>query len=119
MKLVIGAQVKWTSQAGSVSKEKVGEVVAVIPPKKLPSKEDFPSLYRGAGIGSSRSHESYVIRVKTGATASRIYWPRVNGLSVVERDGGEDVSLAAQVKEVLVSELSDSQKLAQIAVLVG
>jgi len=119
MKFSTGDTVTWTSQAGGVSKRKSGVVVAVVPAKTLPSKADFPGLYRGAGIGSSRSHESYVIRVKTGATAFRIYWPRVNGLSVVQRDDGEDVSLAAQVKEVLVSELSDSQKLAQIAVLVG
>ncbi len=79
----IGDTVRWSSQAGGVRKEKVGEVVAVVAAKSLPNREQFLSLYKGAGIGISRDHESYVVRVRTGKTATKDYWPRVNSLSAV------------------------------------
>lgn len=79
----IGDTVRWSSQAGGVRKEKVGDVVAVVAAKSLPNREQFLSLYKGAGIGISRDHESYVVRVRTGKTATKDYWPRVNSLSAV------------------------------------
>ena len=79
----IGDTVRWSSQAGGVRKEKVGEVVAVVAAKLLPNREQFLSLYKGAGIGISRDHESYVVRVRTGKTATKDYWPRANSLSAV------------------------------------
>lgn len=79
----IGDTVRWSSQAGGVRKEKVGEVVAVVAAKTLPNREQFLSLYKGAGIGISRDHESYVVRVRTGKTATKDYWPRSNSLSAV------------------------------------
>lgn len=41
----IGDTVRWSSQAGGVRKEKVGEVVAVVAAKSLPNREQFLSLF--------------------------------------------------------------------------
>lgn len=116
MKFSTGDTVTWTSQAGGVSKSKSGVVVAVVPAKTLPSKADFPGLYRGVGIGSSRDHESYVVRVKTGLSATRDYWPRAAALSLAPSAASD--TLAHQVKAILDSGLSDADKLSEIGKLV-
>lgn len=72
----LGQQVQWTSQSRGSSTTKCGEVVAVVPPGKRPSRSAFPDLYRGAACGLGRNHETYVVRV-----GHRHYWPRVSGLT--------------------------------------
>jgi len=60
-----GQKVTWTSQAGGFGKTKSGVVAQVIPPKGYPDRDRFLHLYKNAGIGSSRDHESYVVVVGT------------------------------------------------------
>jgi len=71
-----GQLVEWTSQSAGYTKVKAGAVAQVVPARSMPSRDRFPALYKGAGVGSYRDHESYVVLVGT-----RAYWPRVNGLS--------------------------------------
>jgi hypothetical protein len=77
-----GAVVEWTSQANGGRKKKVGTVVEVVPAKCLPDQTRFRSLYKGYGVGSPRSHESYVVEVPAkGKGQPKIYWPRVSALT--------------------------------------
>jgi hypothetical protein len=85
---MLGKTVEWTSQSGGYSKTKTGTVVQVVPAKGYPDRERFPDLYKGPGVGLCRKVESYVVAVKTGKAAVRHYWPRPNGLTVVEGGAG-------------------------------
>jgi hypothetical protein len=76
-KFNLGAMVKWTSQAGGCTVDKVGEVQEVVPAGKKPDRARFPTLYKGSGIGLKRDHESYVVRVN----GRGVYWPRVSHLN--------------------------------------
>jgi hypothetical protein len=67
--------VTWTSQANGCWKQKVGIVAQVVAAGQLPDRDQFRTLYTGAGVGMARGHESYVVKV-----GSRIYWPRVSAL---------------------------------------
>lgn len=80
-RFAVGDTVAWTSQAGGYAKTKVGVVVAVVPAGEYPSREDYASLYRNAGVGMPRDHESYVVRVKGGG----VYWPRAKALTPKEK----------------------------------
>lgn len=73
----VGDRVSWTSQAGGYSKTKTGSVAAVVRPGEYPDRAQFLSLYRGAGVGIARDHESYVVTVK----GAGVYWPRVKALN--------------------------------------
>ncbi len=78
-----GSTVTWTSQAQGSFATKNGEVVEVVAAGKLPSRDRFESLYKGAGVGMPRKHESYVVSVDVGKTPGssvRFYWPRVSAL---------------------------------------
>jgi len=75
-KFNLGAMVKWTSQAGGCTVDKVGEVLEVVPAGSYPDRERFLPLYKKSGIGLKRDHESYVVRVK----GRGLYWPRVSHL---------------------------------------
>lgn len=57
----------------------------LVAPKELPDRDRFVQLYKGPGVGLSRDHESYVVRVpgKTTKGAGKLYWARVNALSLV------------------------------------
>lgn len=72
-KFVVGDSVTWTSQSGGYTVEKTGQVEQVVPAGGKPDRERFASLYTGAGVGITRDHESYVVRVK----GRGVYWPRV------------------------------------------
>ena len=74
----IGDTVSWSSQAGGHAKKKVGVVVAIVAAGQYPSREDFPSLHRSAGVGMHRDHPSYVVRVK----GAGLYWPRAKTLNL-------------------------------------
>ncbi len=71
----VGDEVTWTSQAQSFVKTKVGIVVQVVPANTPPSREMFPDLYKGSGVGYDRKHTSYVVRV-----GKKHYWPLVRNL---------------------------------------
>lgn len=71
----VGAKVKWVSQSGGFSKVKEGVIAQILKAKEMPSRELFPTLYKHSGVGGSRDHESYVVKV-----GSRPYWPRANHL---------------------------------------
>lgn len=75
----IGARVRWTSQSQASSKTKEGIIAEVIPAGVRPSPSKWPSLYTGAGPGSARNHESYIVRV-----GSKVYWPRVSKLVLID-----------------------------------
>lgn len=113
----VGDPVTWTSQAGGVQKTKSGIVVAVVAAKTLPERSLFPQLYKNSGIGMSRDHESYVVRVKMGVSATRDYWPRANALS---RAPESQRDLAQQIRAVLAeSGMTTDAKLAAIEKLVS
>lgn len=76
---VLGQSVSWTSQSAGYVKEKIGTIEQVVPAGSRPDKDRFPSLYKGAGVGAARDHESYVVRVK----GQGVYWPRVTQLKAV------------------------------------
>ena len=71
LRLKLGTQVSWTSQAGGFAKVKTGQVVEIVPTGESPVARLKTDGYR-------RDHESYVVLV--GRTN---YWPRVSGLQVV------------------------------------
>lgn len=75
----LGDGVEWTSQSGGYTKSKAGLVEQVVAAGALPDRERFPHLYRSAGVGMPRDHESYVVRVpgKSAKSAGTVYWPRV------------------------------------------
>lgn len=76
-----GDRVSWQSQSQGYHKVKEGVIVAVIPAGCRPSDVVFPSLYKGAGPGYGRDHESYVVKV-----GSRFYWPRAKALREVPEE---------------------------------
>jgi len=101
----VGDKVKWTSQSSGYTKEKVGEVVAVIPPNKFPAREtrhptppgrilamflgeNWDDKYntRPMGGGYSRPQESYLVAVPQKRPESRrlLYWPYAELLEKVE-----------------------------------
>ena len=73
-----GDTVRWQSQSQGYHKVKEGIIVAKIPAGRRPSEAVFPALYRGAGPGYGRDHDSYVVKV-----GNKFYWPRVKGLTLV------------------------------------
>jgi hypothetical protein len=72
----LGDRVEWTSQGSGSARMKSGVIVQVVAPLALPSRENFPSLYQGSGVGSARRHRSYVVQVQD----LKYYWPRVSML---------------------------------------
>jgi len=78
----LGDSVTWSSQSAGVALIKTGIIEEVVDPGKLPDRDRFEQLYRGPGIGMSRDHESYVVRVpgKTSKGVGKLYWPRRAGL---------------------------------------
>ena len=72
-------RVTWTSQSRGTTTSKTGMIVEVLPPGDRPDEDRFPRLYRGAGCGMSRRHESYVVRTDEG----KIYWPVVSKLTAL------------------------------------
>ncbi len=80
---VAGQAVTWASQAGGVTKQKIGFVEQVVPAGGLPDRGRFEQLYLTSGVGLPRDHVSYVVRVagKTARSSGKVYWPRVPTLS--------------------------------------
>jgi hypothetical protein len=76
----LGDRVTWTSQARGATKTKTGTVVEVVPKGGRPNRSQFPSLYKDAGVGFSRTHESYVVSVPNKRSGVKIYWPLVRNL---------------------------------------
>lgn len=72
--------VEWVSQAAGYTRTKVGVVVGLVPVGHLPDRDRFPSLYRGSGVGMSRDHVSYVVKV----TGRGVYWPIAKKLRKVQ-----------------------------------
>lgn len=92
MKLKVGQEVTWTSQANGRQRLKSGIVETVVPPKMwlkdLMSMEDAKGKFslRTDFAGFPRDHESYLISVPGKREKSKrlLYWPRVSAL-----DSGE------------------------------
>ena len=91
MAFKLGDRVAWVSMANGSTVEKHDEVVEVVPPGKLPDRDRFASLYRSAGVGGWRRHESYVVAVSGSVRivgqrkvvkhrTPKPYWPLVNKL---------------------------------------
>lgn len=78
-----GDEVIWSSQAGGRLKEKVGEVVEVLPAGKSILKSRFRHDLDASTL--PRDEESYIVCVgpKPGSRAKpKYYWPRVSALSL-------------------------------------
>ncbi|NDY89746.1 hypothetical protein [Ideonella livida] len=85
MSFKVGDSVSWSSQAQGSTKQKFGEVVAVVPVRGA-----IPDGFQITGAGSPRDHESYIVAVKSGKTDKaklKLYWPRVNALCRVAKRG--------------------------------
>jgi hypothetical protein len=91
MTFSVGDKVRWSSQAQGSVKKKVGVVAQVVPIKQMPDRSRFPHLYKNAGVGGYRDHESYVVVVGT-----RPYWPRANKL---EKESAGQQSVDAKVAD--------------------
>lgn len=78
MHLSVGQKVTWTSQSGGISKTKIGIIEQVVDADDLPDRDSFPQLYK-QGIGMSRGHKTYVVRVE-----NKLYWPRTRALSLFQ-----------------------------------
>ena len=78
-----GDAVKWSSQAQGSWQTKTGTVDAVIPAGRHIDATLYSKLAKAGG--SPREHESYVVKVMTGAkgTIAKYYWPVVTKLSLV------------------------------------
>ena len=71
----VGDSVEWSSQAQGSTKTKRGVVSEVVKAGDRPSRMLFPTLYKNAGCGYGRDHESYVVLV-----GKKPYWPRAAAL---------------------------------------
>lgn len=82
----LGQTVEWTSQANGCTRTKRGTIVCVVDAGRSVNAKEFPGLQKGAPLGLSRQHESYIVRVpnKSGKGAGTHYWPIVSRLSAVE-----------------------------------
>ena len=79
--------VYWRSQAQGCTKTKKGKVVQIVPPGKMPDRDRFLTLYKGAGVGSYRKEVSYVVQVDAGkkpGSSIKNYWPRTISLRHME-----------------------------------
>jgi len=76
----IGDKVVWESQGQGFTRQKVGEIVAVIPPRRNPNFHipEGKWSFGGGSFGLPRNHESYLV-----AVGNRLYWPRVASLRKV------------------------------------
>jgi hypothetical protein len=74
-----GDKVWWKSQANGRHIKKQGVGVEVVDIAKQPSRVRFPSLYKHNGVGGSREHVSYVVKV-----GNKYYWPRMKDLRAGE-----------------------------------
>ena len=75
MTFKINDRVKWSSQAQSYWRLKVGTVVEVVPAGQEP-------VTKPKGAGFARRHESYIVEVpgKTPKAKAKLYWPVVSVL---------------------------------------
>lgn len=87
----VGDKVHWESHGPRGYTIKNGIVVQVVPAGELPREYEFIArnvrfMYgygRETDIGNPRKSESYLVEVlggKTGAAATRLYWPHVSKL---------------------------------------
>jgi hypothetical protein len=74
----LGDTVRWKSQAKGSWKEKVGVIVEVVAPRRIPDKQYWKKLFRGYGPSCWRPKESYVVTV-----GKAVYWPVVSKLEKV------------------------------------
>jgi hypothetical protein len=80
-KFAVGDKVKWTS-GGRATREKEGEVIAVIPAGTDPLKLKIPAAFKGLRClweaNRPRGEESYIVKVFPGTTGRAkpvLYWP--------------------------------------------
>lgn len=100
---VLGQMVFWTSQSAGVIKEKSGKVMEVVAAGQLPCRQKFSSLYKGAGVGMPRNHESYVVGVDVGRTPGasvKYYWPRASSLAKVTAE--QSIHVTSSESDLLV-----------------
>ena len=91
-----GNFVTWTSQAGGITRTKLGEVVEVVPPRTK------PNAVRGSGM--SREHESYVVKASVidgkphQLRRTKRYWPKVELLNIAAQELRDNVQRRIQVE---------------------
>lgn len=93
----IGDKVEWTSQSLSYEYKKSGIIRAVVPAGVhatpiiaalvvgINKDKKMTTAWPAAHPGSPRKHESYVVEVKNAIRGSRLYWPLVAHLRVIEK----------------------------------
>lgn len=96
----IGDTVRWVSQAGGSTKDKTGEIVAIVEPGDRPSRVRFAEMHTGAGVGRGRKVISYVVKV-----GNKHYWPRTSALQPA--DGQDDLSGLRESVRKLVGECDE------------
>ncbi len=75
----VGDVVTWGSQSQGSFKQKTGYVAAVIQAHSRPEAMEWPQLFSGAGPGSARRHQSYIV-----VADKRVYWPIARKLKRAE-----------------------------------
>ena len=92
MSFKAGDKVKWESQAGGVSLEKVGTIVIVVPPntwiRSVNNASAILATSNAEAIDNtraSRKAESYVVQVESANRRARpkLYWPVAKRLTLV------------------------------------
>lgn len=76
-KIMLGDAVEWASASNGTWAKKMGSVVEIVPTGKTPQSKI------AGNPGGPREHESYVVEVRTGIRAKRLYWPRAAALRVI------------------------------------
>lgn len=115
-----GDLVTWSSQAGGHARSKIGEVLEVVSPNKMP-------ILKVKDPGSSRNHESYVVRASyegaNGKVRTTNYWPVVNKLELKSKREEERPTLVAtkettkeeaEPTESIIEELEEPEELNEI-----
>lgn len=82
----VGDKVRWVSHARGRWKEKVGEIIEVVPPNHGVVLSKYRGKYILSRFGKSnpRLHTSYVVAVPSKSGKPKLYWPRANQLEPVE-----------------------------------
>lgn len=73
MKFNLNDEVRWTSQSAGYTVEKTGTITEVVPANTPPGVK----LYKP---GTTRDHESYIVRARKPNGRIGTYWPRVKHL---------------------------------------
>lgn len=90
-KFEVGEFVQWQSQAQGSVKEKVGQIILIIPAGADPFDRRGLAAWKWMFDGGApRDHESYLVEVpsKSDRGKPKLYWPKVKNLRRQQTDVG-------------------------------